>query len=104
MRYKFNILSGFWFFCSVVHFILGVVAAVTADNIAVLICSGIIICGAAFFAFIGWTTGRFLEVTVRELSPQQLIESLDAMRSLTRSRPLADQDGSDERYQQGGLR
>ena len=79
MRYKFNILSGFWLFCAVVHFILGVVAAVTADNIAVLICSGIIICGAGFFAFIGYTTGRYLEVTVRELSPEQLIESLEAI-------------------------
>ena len=104
MRYRFNLLSGFFIVAAAFHFVVAIIAAATADNPAVLIASGVVLIGAIGLSLMGWLFGRIPNVTVKELSPEQLIESLDAMRSPTRSHPLADQDGSDERYQQGGLR
>ena len=95
MRYRFNLLSGFFIVAAAFHFVVAIIAAATADNPAVLIASGGVFLGAIGLGLMGWQFGRIPNVTVKELSPEQLVKQLEGSKSPTRSRPLADQNGSD---------
>ena len=94
MRYRFNLLSGFFIVASAFHFVVAIIAAATADNPAVLIASGVVFIGAGALGLMGWLFGRVPNVTVRELTPEELVRQLEGSESLTRS-SLADQNGSD---------
>lgn len=95
MRYRFNLLSGFFIVAAAFHFVVAIIAAATADSLPVLIASGVVFIGAIALGLMGWLFGRIPNVTVKELSPEQLVKQLEGSKSPTRSRPLADQNGSD---------
>ena len=94
MRYRFNLLSGFFIVAAAFHFVVAIIAAATADNPVVLIASGVVFIGAIALGLMGWLFGRIPNVTVKELTPEQLVKQLEGSKFPTRS-SLADQNGSD---------